>query len=54
VRIGGFSDDDLRQILIRAGAVRYMRGVKEKKEWWMLLDEYRKNKITNESEENVE
>jgi hypothetical protein len=34
--LGGFSDDDLRQILVRAGAIRFQS--KEGKELWGLLE----------------
>ena len=33
--IGGFTDDELRQILVRAGAIRSFR--KDGSEWWRLL-----------------
>lgn len=39
--LGGFSDDELRKILVRAGAIRTFR--KDGSEWWRLLsrmDEY--------------
>ncbi len=39
--LGGFEDNELRKILVRAGAVRTYR--KDGKEWWRLLsriDEY--------------
>lgn len=39
--LGGFSDDELRKILVRAGAVRTYRD--DGTEWWRLLsrmDEY--------------
>ncbi|REE01529.1 hypothetical protein [Marinoscillum furvescens] len=39
--LGGFSDDELRKILVRAGAIRTYR--KDGSEWWRLLsrmDEY--------------
>jgi 5-bromo-4-chloroindolyl phosphate hydrolysis protein len=32
--LGGFEDDELRKILVRAGAVRVFR---EQEEWWYLL-----------------
>jgi len=35
-RIGGFPDDELRKILVRAGAVRIIR--EDKSEWWRLLE----------------
>jgi hypothetical protein len=34
-RLGGYSGDDLRRLLVRAGAVRLMR--KDGSEWWRLL-----------------
>ena len=34
-RLGGFEDNELRKILVRAGAVRYIR--KDDTEWWRLL-----------------
>lgn len=34
-RLGGFADDELRKILVRAGAVRYARD--DGTEWWRLL-----------------
>jgi hypothetical protein len=34
-RLGGFADDELRKILVRAGAVRFHG--KEKKEFWGLI-----------------
>ena len=34
-RLGGFENDELRKILVRAGAVRYIRG--DGKEYWRLL-----------------
>ncbi|HEY9044904.1 MAG TPA: hypothetical protein VIN08_03375 [Ohtaekwangia sp.] len=39
--LGGFEDDELRKILVRAGAIRIMRD--DGTEWWRLLsrmDEY--------------
>jgi hypothetical protein len=39
--LGGFNDDDLRKILVRAGAIRVYR--EDGSEWWRLLsrmDEY--------------
>ena len=35
-RLGGFDDEELRKILVRAGATRIMR--KDGSEWWRLLD----------------
>lgn len=43
--LGGFEDDELRKILVRAGAVRVFR--EDKSEWWRLLgrmEEYIENK----------
>jgi hypothetical protein len=34
-RLGGFEDDELRRILVRSGAVRYIR--EDGSEWWRLL-----------------
>ncbi len=34
-RLGGFEDNELRRILVRAGAVRYIRD--DGSEWWRLL-----------------
>ena len=45
--LGGFSDDELRKILVRAGAIRIYRD--DGSEWWRLLsrmDEYIENKTT--------
>lgn len=42
--LGGFSDDELRKILVRAGAIRNYR--EDGTEWWRLLsrmDEYIEN-----------
>jgi hypothetical protein len=33
--LGGFEDDDLRKILVRAGAIRTFR--EDESEWWRLL-----------------
>lgn len=44
--VGGFDDDELRKILVRAGAIRVYR--KDGSEWWRLLsrmDEYIEKKI---------
>ena len=43
--LGGFEDDELRKILVRAGAIRTFR--QDGSEWWRLLsqmDEYIENK----------
>jgi len=34
-RLGGFEEDELRKILVRAGAVRYIR--EDNSEWWRLI-----------------
>lgn len=34
-RLGGVEDNELRKILVRAGAVRYIRA--DRSEWWRLL-----------------
>lgn len=34
-RLGGFEPDELRRILVRAGAVRYLR--EDGSEWWRLI-----------------
>lgn len=36
-RLGGFEDDELRKILVRAGAVRFYRNEDPNDEWWRLL-----------------
>jgi len=46
--LGGFDDDELRKILVRAGAIRTYK--KDGSEWWRLLsrmDEYINNKTKN-------
>lgn len=49
-RLGGFEGDELRKILVRCGAVRYIR--KDGSEWWRLLsrsvEAARKLKAKNE------
>ena len=43
--LGGFTDDELRKILVRAGAIRTYRD--DGSEWWRLLsrmDEYIENR----------
>ena len=45
--LGGFEDDELRRILIRAGAIRVYRNGDTNNEWWRLLnreEEYIKKK----------
>jgi hypothetical protein len=46
-KIGGFSDDELRKMLVRNGAVRSF-GTKDGKEWWELLNEYRVEPESND------
>ena len=48
-RLGGFEENELRKILVRAGAVRYMR--KDGTEWWRLLSrsEEAVKKVSKES-----
>ena len=36
--LGGFEDNELRRILVRAGAIRSFRNGDENDEWWRLLD----------------
>ncbi len=46
--LGGFDDDELRKILVRAGAIRIIR--EDGTEWWRLLsrmDEYIEKKTDN-------
>lgn len=45
--LGGFEGDELRKVLVRAGAIRTFR--KDDSEWWRLLsrmDEYIENKTS--------
>ena len=35
--LGGFDDNELRKILVRAGAIRVFREGDEAEEWWRLL-----------------
>ena len=45
MHLGGFDDNELRKILVRAGAIRTIR--KDGSEWWRLLermDEYIESK----------
>ena len=47
--IGGFEDDELRKILVRAGAIRIIK--KDGSEWWRLLsrmDEYIESKTAKD------
>ncbi|QGX40413.1 hypothetical protein [Permianibacter aggregans] len=37
-RLGGFEENELRRILVRAGAVRYIR--EDGSEWWRLLSRH--------------
>lgn len=51
-RLGGFDDDDLRKILVRAGAVKFItRREGRKIEWWGLLE---KNPEISSEEESFE
>lgn len=48
--LGGFDDEELRKILVRAGAIRVYRDGDMKDEWWRLLSrnkEYIKKKRFN-------
>ena len=50
-RIGGFSGDELRQLLVRSGAVRFRRKEENgETELWGLLS---RNELPNEQKENV-
>ncbi|MBX3655484.1 MAG: hypothetical protein KF686_14975 [Ramlibacter sp.] len=47
--LGGFADDELRKILVRAGAIRIYR--EDGSEWWRLLsrmDEYLERKALDQ------
>ena len=51
-KLPGFTDDELRKILVRSGAVRFIREDEkdeEKKEWWChvnrLNEKYRKDRL---------
>lgn len=37
-RLGGFDDDELRKILVRAGAIRFENKAKEGEELWGLIN----------------
>jgi hypothetical protein len=50
-RLGGFEDNELRKILVRAGAVRYMRA--DGTEWWRLLSR-RKTEYEKTSNETLD
>jgi len=50
-RLGGFGENELRKILVRAGAVRYIR--KDDTEWWRLIsriDEAAKKRQSKEKD----
>ncbi|UXP32222.1 hypothetical protein N6H18_17930 [Reichenbachiella agarivorans] len=52
--LGGFDDDELRKILVRAGAIRDYRD--DGSEWWRLLsrmDEYIEKKTSKKQLERV-
>lgn len=47
--LGGFEDDELRKILVRAGGIRAIR--KDGEEWWRLvdrMDEYIEKKMNKD------
>lgn len=49
--LGGFDDNELRRILVRAGAIRVFRDGDENDEWWRLLsrqEEYFERKKKND------
>jgi hypothetical protein len=55
-RLGGFEDNELRRILVRAGAVRYIR--EDSSEWWRLLSrseeavtKYKKESLGKDNED---
>ena len=55
-RLGGFEGNELRKILVRAGAVRYIRP--DGSEWWRLLsreaeriDELKRESLGSENED---
>lgn len=53
-RLGGFEEDELRKILVRAGAIRIFR--KDGSEWWRLVsrtDEYIARKKAKQNERNT-
>lgn len=55
--LGGFDDNELRRILVRAGAIRTFRNGNENEEWWRLLsrqDEYIERKKTAKEETTSE
>jgi len=47
-RLGGFTDDELRKILVRAGAVRYIR--EDETEWWRLLSRAKEANLSKHRE----
>ena len=52
--LGGFSDDELRRILVRAGAIRVYR--EDGSEWWRLLsrrEEYIERKQLDQSAREI-
>ena len=51
--LGGFEDDELRKILVRAGAIRVFRD--DDSEWWRLLarmDEFIEKKVAKHSKKH--
>ena len=50
-RIGGFTDNELKQLLVRSGAVRFRgKGENDAAELWGLLS---RNELSNEQEEAI-
>ena len=49
-KLGGFQEEDLRKILVRAGAVRFFR--EDRSEWWCLVsrlpEKYKKDRAGEE------
>ncbi|MBX3588593.1 MAG: hypothetical protein KF796_18340 [Ramlibacter sp.] len=53
--LGGFADDELRKILVRAGAIRVYR--EDGSEWWRLLsrmDEYVERKALDQIARDIQ
>lgn len=49
-KLGGFEEDDLRKILVRSGAVRFIRQDTQKEYWCLverLPEKYSKDKLPN-------
>ena len=51
-KLGGFEEDEIRKILVRAGAVRFIRKDETKREFWCLVErlpeKYKKDKEKEE------